>query len=64
MIKNVVVVDFVDGLFVRSTAELSRGWPVVDRDRDDTRAVAKFKKRFMPMLPRDPQVRRHTSPSP
>ena len=39
--KVVVVVDFVDGLFVRSTAELSRGWPVVDRDRDDTRAVAR-----------------------
>ena len=41
MIKNVVVVDFVDGLFVISTAELSRGWSVVDRDRDDTRAVAR-----------------------
>ena len=41
MIKNVVVVDFVDGLFVISTVELSLSGPVVDRDRDDTRAVAR-----------------------
>ena len=41
MIKNVVVVDFVDGLFVRSTVGDSLSGPVVDRDRDDTRAVAR-----------------------
>lgn len=65
MVKKLLLLLILpNGLFVRSTVGSPRGVAVVDRDRDDTRAIAKWKKRPIGIMPIDLAVKRQTKPVP